>query len=475
MSSKELRRVEVFSQVASGALRVIDAAAILPLSYRQTKRLWRRFRLQGPAGLQHRSAGRASHRAKPPTVREQVLRCVREKYAGNASEPCFGPTLAAEHLAEEDGLHIHPETLRRWMLEERLWTRQRDRRAHRKRRPRKEHFGELVQLDGSFHHWFEQRGPQGCLMNMVDDATGITQAHLGKQETLWAAVAVLRGWIAQHGLPLALYTDLRKLYKVEPTPKQELRGEEPLTQFGRMCAQLGIRIVAAHSPQAKGRVERKNGVHQDRLVKKLRRKGIATDEQANAFLQSEYLPGLNQRFAKTPARPENYHRTAPSTEELDAIFRLQSERWVSNDWVVRHHGRLLQLLPAGRAFGPQKAKAVVYESEQGQVEVHYRGEAVAFTEIFALPAAPRSETVHVRRWRAYARPGREHPFKRHAPEQIKARRRQLLAKAAAARAGLRASVPLVAAETASPSSTPAPTPATPDDHNESKEGTFLTR
>src|SRR6266705_498865 len=301
---------------------------------------------EGAAGLQHRSAGRASHRAKSHAFREQVLRLIREKYGGGAREPCFGPTLAAEHLAEEDHLHIDEETLRRWMLEEGLGSRQRGKkRAHRRRRPRKEHFGELVQLDGSFHAWFEQRGPQGCLMNMVDDATGITQAHLGKEETTWAAVHVLRLWIAQHGLPLALYTDWKNVYKVAPTPQQELRGEEPLTQFGRMCAELGIRILAAYSPQAKGRVERKNGVHQDRLVKKLRRQGIDSYDAANTYLQANYLPDVNRRFARSPARPENYHRPAPRAEELNAIFRLRTEHWVSNDWVVRHQGRFLQLLP----------------------------------------------------------------------------------------------------------------------------------
>jgi len=275
MSNEELRRVEAFGQVQRGGLRLRDAERVLGLSYRQIKRLWRRYRREGPSGLQHRSAGRASQRAKPAVFREQVLCLVREKYGGTASEPPFGPTLAAEHLAEEDHLAVDAETLRRWMLEEGLWRRQRGKpRAHRQRRARKEHFGELVQLDGSFHAWFEERGPRGCLMNMVDDATGTTVAHLCKEETTWDAVAVLRLWIAQYGVPLALYTDWKNVYKVAPTPKQELRGEEPLTQFGRMCAQLGIRILGAHSPQAKGRVERRNGVHQDRLVKKLRRQGI---------------------------------------------------------------------------------------------------------------------------------------------------------------------------------------------------------
>jgi hypothetical protein len=458
MSSEELRRVEVFSQVESRALRLVDAAEMLLLSYRQTKRLWRRYRWEGATGLQHRSAGRASHRAKPRVFREQVLQLVREKYGGAADQARFGPTLAAEHLAEEDHLPIDAETLRRWMLEAGLWSRQRGRkRAHRRRRPRKEHFGELVQLDGSFHAWFEQRGPRGCLMNMVDDATGITQAYFAKEETTWAAVHTLRLWISAHGLPVALYTDWKNVYKVAPTPKQELRGEEPLTQFGRMCAELGIRIQAANSPQAKGRVERKNGVHQDRLVKKLRRQGISAYDTANAYLQSEYLCDLNGRFARRPEREENYHRAAPRAEELNAIFRLRTAHFVSHDWVVRHHGRFLQLLPRRRCYGPAQAQAVVYENADGRLEVTYRGENIAFEE---LPAAPRREkpestTGHVRSARRIWRPGLDHPYKRNANREIKERRKALLARAVAARAAKSACAPPALAGSA-----PAPLAAT---------------
>lgn len=442
MSSEELRRVEVFGRVASRSLRLVDAQELLQLSYRQTKRLWKRFREEGSDRLQHGSAGRPSHHGKPAAFREQVLQLIRAKYSGSVQER-FGPTLAAEHLAEEDGLAIDAETLRRWMLEAGLWSRQRGRkRAHRQRRPRKEHFGELVQLDGSFHAWFEGRGPQGCLMNMVDDATSKTQSHLGKEETIWDAVCVLRLWMETYGVPLALYTDWKNLYKVKPTPKQELRGEAPLTQFGRMCAQLGIRIIAASSPQAKGRVERKNGVHQDRLVKKFRRKNIATYEAANAYLQTEYLSALNQRFAQPPARLEDYHRPKPSAAELDRIFRLQTERWISNDWVVRYHKRFLQLLPPRRCDGP-RAWAQVYESMDGTLEVTYRGEPVAFAE---LPAAPRNQkpesaTGHVPYSRRITRPGLDHPYKRNAEQEIKQRRRRLLARAVAARAAKGACAP----------------------------------
>lgn len=478
MSTRELRRVEVFSRVQSEALPLLDAAEMLALSYRQTKRLWRRYRLEGAIGLQHRSAGRESHRAKPRAFREQVLGLLREKYSGGPEEPRFGPTLAAEHLAEEDGLHIDEETLRRWMLEQGLWMRTRGRkRAHLRRRSRKEHFGELVQLDGSFHAWYEQRGAHRCLMNMVDDATGITHARLGEAETIWAAAHVLRAWMERYGVPLVLYTDWKNVYKVAPTPQQELRGEEPLTQFGRMCAGLGIRIVGAHSPQAKGRVERNHGVHQDRLVKKFRRQGIHEDAAANAYMETHYLPALNRRFAKNAAQPQDYHRPCPSSAELDRVFRLQTERWVSNDWVVRHHNRYLQLQPTRGQRRSQRAKAVLNESEEGALEVRYRGETMAFVELSGPPRrAPEAEqegTVHVRCWQPRYRPGPENPCKRHAASNIKRVRRGLLAKAVAARrAGKGACVPPGAAENAAPGCTPAPLP---EPSPISTKGTFLSR
>ncbi len=473
MSEKELRRVEVFSRVASGELLLSDAAEILHLSYRQTKRLGQRYRQQGPSGLRHRNAGRPSNRAKPPEFRQQVLGLVREKYSGSPEER-FGPTLAAEHLAEEDHLEVHAETLRRWMLQEGLWSRARGKpRPHRRRRVRKEHFGELVQLDGSFHAWFEQRGPQGCLMNMVDDATGVTHAQVGEEETTWAAANVLRGWVEKYGVPLALYTDWKNVYRVEPTEKQQLGGEAPRTQFGGMCARLGIRILAANSPQAKGRVERKNGVHQDRLVKKLRRQGISSYAAANGYLEQEYLPALNQRFARPPAQSEDYHRARPSAEELDAAFRLETKRSISNDWVVRYQGRYLQLLPPSRRYGPRHARAVVYESEDGRLEVHYRGARLAHEEIPASERVgePQDRAPHVPYSRPRPKPGPEHPFKRGYADRIKRQRWWKLKRAVAARAGVGACAsPDRAAKDAAPGSAPAPTPATP---MTPAKGTFL--
>jgi hypothetical protein len=380
MSSHELSRVEVMGRVKSADLKVIDAASLLRLSYRQAKRLWRRYQQVGSEGLKHGNAGRPSNRSKPGKLRRRVLHLVRQKYSGSEEER-FGPTLAAEHLAEEDGIVVDHETLRLWMLAEGLWSRERRRKKHCQRRERKAHFGELVQLDGSFHDWFEGRGPRGCLMDMVDDATNESLARMGKEETIWAAAGVLRAWIEKHEVPQALYTDWKNVYKRKATPAEQLRGKVPLTQFGRMCQKLGIEIIAASSPQAKGRVERIHGVHQDRLIKKLRRKKIASYQAANEYLEQEYLREHNRRFAREAAKPEDYHRRKPSARELGEIFRLETERGISNDWVIRHEGRCLQLQPSNRRYGPTKSKALVCEWEDGTMEVYYRGERIAFTEL----------------------------------------------------------------------------------------------
>jgi hypothetical protein len=389
MSEEELRRIGVLARVEGGELKLLDAARMLPVSYRQAKRLWCRYRAEGPEGLKHRSAGRSSNRAKPKKLRARVLRLVRSKYSGGEAER-FGPTLAAEHLASEDKLVVHPETLRRWMLAEGLWSRARRAREHRQRRERRPHFGELVQLDGSFHAWFEERGPKGCLMNMVDDATGTTLGRIGQEETIWTAAGVLRRWIENYGVPLALYTDWKTVYVKEPTEQQLLRGEVTTTQFGRMCERLGIRVIAAHSPQAKGRVERNHGTHQDRLVKKLRRKKIKTYEEANEFLEQEYLPEHNRRFACEPRAAEDYHQAKPSRKELDEVFRLETERVIGNDWVVRYENRYLQVKQAGRHYAPAKAKVLVCEWEDGRLEIRYRGQPMKWEEQAERPQPNRA-------------------------------------------------------------------------------------
>jgi hypothetical protein len=405
LSKRELQRGGVLARVKGGGLRLTDGAVLMRVSYRQAKRLWKRYQAGGVASLQHANAGRTSNRARPAKQRKKILQKVEEKYSG------LGPTLAAEHLAGEDQLQVHPETLRRWMLEEGLWKRARKRKQHRKRRERKAHFGELVQMDGSFHEWYEKRAPKACLMNMVDDATSVVEARMGDEETIWAAARVLRHWIEKYGVPLALYTDWKNVYVREPTEKEMLHGKVPVTQFGRMCQKLDIRIIAANSPQAKGRVERGNGTHQDRLIKKMGRKKIRTHEAANEFLQQEYLADHNARFAREPAEPQDYHRQAPSAREWEQVFCLETERSISNDWVVRYENRYFQL-ERSSDYPPRQAKVRVCEWEEGRIEIRYKSKARPHREI----AAPEPQEVALRlvnkppkpsRWK----PASSHPWK----------------------------------------------------------------
>jgi transposase len=414
MSGRELRRAGVLARVAAATLTLRSAAVLMEVSYRQAKRLYRRYRAEGACGLQHRSAGRQSNRATAAAKREQALAVVRDKYSGGVDER-FGPTLAAEHLASEDGILVDHETLRRWMLAAGLWSRGRKRRPHRRRRERMAHFGELVQLDGSFHPWFEGRGPASCLLTMVDDATGRSLGIFGTQETIWAAVGVLRAWIVRYGIPRALYTDWKNVYVRPPTEEERLTGTVPLTQFGRMCAKLGITIIPASSPQAKGRIERQHGTHQDRLVKKLRRKGIAALATANAFLAADYWTDHNRRFARPPASREDFHGPVPRGLTLDAVFRLEDTRTVSHDWVVRYANRHFQLERQSH-LPPARSTVHLFEDATGQIEIRYRDRVMRWTEIAPAPApagptssrAPRRRNPDAVRG---PRAGADHPWR----------------------------------------------------------------
>jgi len=345
---------------------------MLGVSYRQAKRLWQRYQTGGARALRHGLAGRPSNR-QLAGIRRRALALIRQKYSGLVTER-FGPTLAAEHLASEDGVRVHPETLRRWMLDARLWS-----------RARKAHAGELVQLDGSFHAWFEDRSAvQPCLITLVDDATSQSWGQFSPQETIWAAVAVLRAWIEQHGIPQALYTDWKNVYVRAATAAERAAGLVPRTQFGRMCHALGIRIIPASSPQAKGRIERNHGTHQDRLVKKLRRLGIADLPTANAFLHTTYWPEHNRRFAVAAASSEDMHRRCPTARQLEAVFHLETPRTVGDDWVVRYHNRFFQL-ERQSTRAPARATVTVCEWPDGRVQLHYRGQLMKWHECAAAP------------------------------------------------------------------------------------------
>lgn len=421
MSQREVRRAAVLSRVVEGELKLVEAAVLSNISYRQAKRLYKRFRASGAAGLVHGNAGRRSNRARAVVEQERVLELVRKFYSG-PEEKRFGPTLASEHLLAEHGIGVSPETLRRWMLVGELWSRVRRRRPYRKYRERKAHFGELLQIDGSLHDWFEGRRAPAWLVTLVDDATGTTVARFSEGETTWAAVEVLKAWIGAYGVPHALYSDWNTVYLCPRGESAPSRTERPLSQFGRMCWKLGVEIHGASSPQAKGRVERNHGVHQDRLVKKMRLKGIRTLEAANEYLEREYLAEHNRRFALVPREPADFHLSPPWNVDLDrSVWCLEHERTVGNDWVVSFQGKLLQI---GRGQGLRSgSKVTVRQWRDGRLGLYYRRRAVEFNELLARPAraceASKELASRVRKSSAH-KPAANHPWRQFSTLSAKA-------------------------------------------------------
>ena len=296
MSSKELRRKTVMEEVAGGRRKLRSAAEVLQISYRQCRRVYQRYRQQGDQGLIHRNRGRESNRKIGEEQRGRILARYQQRYAG------YGPTFASEKLAAE-GLGLDHETLRRWLLEEGLWQRQRRRGPHRQRRERRKRFGELVQMDGSHHAWWGQQ-PR-CLMNMVDDATGRRFGLLFEQETTEAAMRTLWGWIGRYGVPQALYVDSKTVFRTdrEPTLEEQLKGEKPLTAFGQACRKLGIELIYAGSPQAKGRVERSHGTDQDRLIKEFELEADSGSAGRQSILAATVLEADQPEICRRSSRP----------------------------------------------------------------------------------------------------------------------------------------------------------------------------
>jgi hypothetical protein len=397
MSIKELRRADVFAQVQAGRTTIVAAALVLAVSYRQAKRLYARYTVQGAAGLRHGNVGRRSNRAAPAAEQAAVLAVIRQHYSGPSEGrgERFGPTLAAEHLWLDHGMLVAVPTLRRWMQGAGLWSRVRRARPAHVRRPRRAAFGELLQLDGSFHDWFEGRGPRPCLMSLVDDATGTMSARFAGEETTWAATEILAAWIQEYGVPQAIYTDAKSVYVRDPTSLELAAGRPARTQFGQMCARLGIELITARSPQAKGRIERNHGTSQDRLVKKLRLAHVATIAAGNAFLVSTYLPSHNSRFAQPATVPVDAHTRAP--RDLATIFALEELRQLGNDWVVRYHNRALQITPsrAARRHAAPGRRVLVRETQAGDIRIVVRDpltgreHELSWTDVTATPRPAR--------------------------------------------------------------------------------------
>ena len=412
MTTQELDRLKVIHQVLQHKLTWPQAGAQLARSVRQIGRLCARVRTDGHKGIVHRLRGRPSNHQLPAGRLAKALELIRGRY------PDFGPTFANEKLRERHRLVLSTETLRQGMLRDRLWTPRRPRIPHRAWRPRRACVGELVQLDGSDHAWFEARGPRCVLLLYIDDATSrlLDGAFVAVEDTV-TLLRTTQTYLTRAGRPVAFYVDKDSIYKVnrQASIEEQLRDSAPLTQFTRAMRELDIEVIAAHSPQAKGRVERSFDTHQDRLVKELRLARISDQESATRFLQARYFPAHNARFAVEPANPTDAHRPLLSTQDLAAILSVQTTRMIAHDFTLRLQNRFFQLAAEQPVRVRPKDPVLIEQRLDGSTHLRAKGRYLAFTPI-AKPA-PRPPHVAVRAMqiprpaRPPYYPPRTHPWK----------------------------------------------------------------
>jgi Helix-turn-helix domain len=369
MSQRERDVLKVIQGVVDGKRSQAEAAVLLRLSSRQVRRLQRKLESQGDGALVHGLRGKPSNHRCDTVFRTKVLRAYRRRYSD------FGPTFACEKLAEEN-LIVSAETLRSWLLAEGLWQRQRRRDTHRQRRPRRACFGELVQMDTSLHDWLEGRGEEMVLLTMIDDATSRQMARFYPSDTIEAHFDLVERWMKKYGRPLALYTDRHGIFESHKKGQPDYAGE---TQFSRALAELEIELIKAHSPQAKGRVERSFGTAQDRWVKELRLAKAKTLEQANAVLEW-LIPDHNRRFSTAPREASDAHRSLGHKHRLEAILSIQEERVVSNDYTIRYKNRFYQLLKPVYP-GERGGRVVIEERRNGTMAIRFRSHYLKYLAI----------------------------------------------------------------------------------------------
>jgi len=404
MRKRELERLEVIQKALGGRMRQKEAAEKLKVCTRQVRRIMAKVRVHGAIGIIHGNRGKPSPRRYPEEFQERVMNLVEEHYAD------FGPTLAAEKLAERDQVTVNRETLRQWMIEKRVWVPRKDRESGKlySWRTRKECKGEMVQSDGSVHDWLEGRGPRLVLMAYIDDATGDPFARFYPQETTHAALDSLRRYVEIYGIPQSLYFDRNSIYKTtrQASVEEQLQGQSPKTQFEMVLDILKVDAIFAFSPQAKGRIERLFKTFQDRLIKEMRLARIRTLQEANAFLQ-EYLPKYRAAFVIPARNPKDLHRPIPADLDLDWVFAFREQRVIANDFTIAWNNRTFLITHPSAALKNQRI--TVLENLQGQVRIWGHNRFLQCREITR-------DTLRQIRQRAAARRAsrkrvRSHPWK----------------------------------------------------------------
>jgi len=417
MTNKELTRLEIIQKVQDKRLKQAKAAECLNLSLRQIKRLCKRYKKDGTIGLISKKRGGKGNHRLPDELKQKAIELIWAKY------PDFGPTLAQEKLLELDHLKLSVGTVRSLMIKNDIWEAAKIKRktAHQMRE-RRSKYGELVQIDGSPHDWFEGRRTKCTLIVFIDDATSkLLYLKFEEAETTWSYAEGVRSTISKEGRPIAYYSDKHVIFKVNHP--NALSGDG-LTQFGRMLKELDIKLICADSPQAKGRVERANGILQDRLVKELRLNAISTMEEANSFLPS-FIEKYNQRFAKTPKSPLNAHRGLPKNLDLDSIFRLRETRYLSKNLIFQYKNKLYQIKTQRPTYALRKARVDVLENKDGDISVEYKKQKLSYTVYEERPF--QSEEISSKElnskldnlFKKKYKPSKNHPWKRGYKERLK--------------------------------------------------------
>ncbi len=397
MNQKDLKRIHIIRKAIEKSLKQREAAELLGISQRQVRRIVKRVREESNKGVIHRSRGKESHRAISDRIRQKALRLCRGIYAG------FNPTLASEKLFERDKIKLSRETIRQWYVAEAIAYDKRKARPHRKWRERKAHCGEMLQMDGSHHDWFEGRGSECVLMAYIDDATSRVYARFYEYEGTIPALDSFKRYVLKYGLPLNIYLDRHSTYKGrrKATLEEELTNQQPLSQFGRALEELGVHLIHAQSAPAKGRIERLFKTLQDRLLKEMRLKCIKSISEGNEFLRF-YLPVFNRRFNVEPRSLEDLHRPLPQNIELDKILSVKTRHTLRNDFTVVHEGKLYQV-----EDNTQAKEVIVEQRINGSIFITHNGRELRYHEIAQRPAKIKQPRKH----RIYLPTPKDHPWK----------------------------------------------------------------
>lgn len=405
MTIREVDRFHLMKLVEEKRLTFKKAAEQLGISLRQTMRIWKRYKIEGKKGIISQRRGKPAPNKISHEKREKIAQRLHDKYDD------FGPTFAAEKLAENENIQISRESLRKIMIAESLWIPKKKKTLKvYQRRTRRSRFGELIQIDGSYEYWFEDREAKCCLLVFVDDATSrIVEMRFCKHESTQDYLESLKRYLKRHGKPCTLYSDKHSVFRVNR--EENLKGKR-ITQFGRVLKDLDIELICAHSPQAKGKVERANGVLQDRLIKEMRLEGISSMEAGNLYLK-RYMKKYNKKFGKEPLDKEDAHRPVVFSDKLEEIMSIQEKRKLSKELSFQYKGTIYQIKADKPSYRMQYAHITIIDDGSGKIKADYQGQHLPYEKWDELPIQGKIVDSKALNWidKKITKPKKRHPWR----------------------------------------------------------------